>query len=761
MEREPERLYEFGEFVLNAHEKTLYIHSKAVDITPKALEILTILIEKAGRVVTKEEIIQRVWAQNFVEEANLTHHISRLRKILSESEEDRFVETLPKRGYRFIKAVRVVEPPPFHVANSEASGTTSRSRLISPVGAVLSDEKLRARPATANESGSNRGNLWLITVAPALILVILVTAAAFTLLKNDLQPKVLSPVRETKPEKSSPFTIKRVTDAGRYGASTISPDGKFVAFVQNSLGGEGMLYVRQIDTNREIELLEKGERNFGSISFSPDSSFIYFIQYEKASGGEGSLFRIPVLGGQPSKILKGVQFMFSLTPDGKGAVFYRFDAPGKKTSIVTAALDGRGDEQINLTLDDREKVISSSPAYSPDGRYISFAMADAERSNGSEPQFSLFTLDTTTSQIKPLTNEKWTEIGKTVWMPDASGLAFPGTRPKTGCQIYFLSFPESELRLLTNSLSTFGNYGMGVTADSSTLVVDIWESSAQIWSSDASGDTTKAEQITNGTSDGTIGIATLSDGSIVYSSRTGDEYDLWLLSSRGSRREGRPLTMDSYVESDVCTTPDDRYLIFASDRVGGKHHLFRTDLSGSDSLQLTSGDMDDASPECSVDGRTVFYSSTLGGETSLWKTSIDGGSPIKLTNYPCLSPAVSPDGKFAACIMPSDGFLSNATLAVISAELGGEPLKTFGIVPFGWFYRAPLWTPDGKGLVYAKSIRQIYNLWRQDIAGGEPKQFTDFTADVIFNFTFARDGKHLLISRGKVANNAVMLKNFK
>jgi DNA-binding winged helix-turn-helix (wHTH) protein len=64
-------------------KKTLYFHSNAVDITPKALEILTILVEKAGRVVTKEEIIQRVWAENFVEEANLTHHISRLRKILS------------------------------------------------------------------------------------------------------------------------------------------------------------------------------------------------------------------------------------------------------------------------------------------------------------------------------------------------------------------------------------------------------------------------------------------------------------------------------------------------------------------------------------------------------------------------------------------------------------------------------------------------------------------------------------------------------
>ena len=111
--------------------------------------------------------------------------------------------------------------------------------------------------------------------------------------------------------------------------------------------------------------------------------------------------------------------------------------------------------------------------------------------------------------------------------------------------------------------------------------------------------------------------------------------------------------------------------------------------------------------------------------------------------------------------MPSDGVLSNATLAVISTELGGEPLKTFAVVPFGWFHRAPRWTADGKGLVYAKAVRQIYNLWRQDIAGGEPKQFTDFTADVIFNFTFARDGKHLLVSRGKVANNAVMLKNFK
>jgi TolB-like protein/DNA-binding winged helix-turn-helix (wHTH) protein len=83
--------------------------NSVVDATPKALEILCVLVESGGKIVSKEEIIRRVWADSIVEEANLSHHIFRLRKALGETDEHKFIETVPKRGYRFVAELKETE----------------------------------------------------------------------------------------------------------------------------------------------------------------------------------------------------------------------------------------------------------------------------------------------------------------------------------------------------------------------------------------------------------------------------------------------------------------------------------------------------------------------------------------------------------------------------------------------------------------------------------------------------------------------------
>src|SRR5215210_3797833 len=95
--------YMFDRFRLDAERRLLTDNSGSViDLTPKAVDILCLLIENAGKLVTKEELMKRVWADSFVEEANLSHHIFKLRKALGETEDRKLIETVPKRGYRFI-----------------------------------------------------------------------------------------------------------------------------------------------------------------------------------------------------------------------------------------------------------------------------------------------------------------------------------------------------------------------------------------------------------------------------------------------------------------------------------------------------------------------------------------------------------------------------------------------------------------------------------------------------------------------------------
>jgi DNA-binding winged helix-turn-helix (wHTH) protein/TolB-like protein/Tfp pilus assembly protein PilF len=102
MNKEVQKIYEFEDFRLDTVQGLLFRGGSIVNLTPKAVEILRILVEDAGQLVAKEELMKRVWADSFVEEANLSHHIFKLRKALGETDDHKIIETVPKRGYRFV-----------------------------------------------------------------------------------------------------------------------------------------------------------------------------------------------------------------------------------------------------------------------------------------------------------------------------------------------------------------------------------------------------------------------------------------------------------------------------------------------------------------------------------------------------------------------------------------------------------------------------------------------------------------------------------
>ena len=100
------RFYEFGHFRLDAEEGMLWRDGRPVPLTPKAFAMLLLLVKNSGHLVRKEELMERIWPDTFVEEANLTNNISLLRKVLEgEPAEQQFIQTIPKRGYKFVAAV--------------------------------------------------------------------------------------------------------------------------------------------------------------------------------------------------------------------------------------------------------------------------------------------------------------------------------------------------------------------------------------------------------------------------------------------------------------------------------------------------------------------------------------------------------------------------------------------------------------------------------------------------------------------------------
>ena len=110
MSLQTKRLYEFGNFRLDLTEKVLLRDGKSVPVTPKVFETLCVLVERAGHLVEKDELMQKLWQDRFVAESNLTFNIKMLRKGLGDSaSKPVFIETVPRRGYRFIAEVQRVE----------------------------------------------------------------------------------------------------------------------------------------------------------------------------------------------------------------------------------------------------------------------------------------------------------------------------------------------------------------------------------------------------------------------------------------------------------------------------------------------------------------------------------------------------------------------------------------------------------------------------------------------------------------------------
>src|SRR5436853_2632538 len=106
-------MYEFGTFRLSTAERMLLRAGEAVPLTPKVFDVLVLLVERNGHLFEREALLSAVWADSIVEEANLTVSISVLRKALGEQADGRpYIETVPKRGYRFVADVRVVEEEP-------------------------------------------------------------------------------------------------------------------------------------------------------------------------------------------------------------------------------------------------------------------------------------------------------------------------------------------------------------------------------------------------------------------------------------------------------------------------------------------------------------------------------------------------------------------------------------------------------------------------------------------------------------------------
>src|SRR5262245_56139220 len=136
MHKQTNQLYEFGPFRLDADERLLMRDGRITPLPPKVFDTLLVLVENSGRVVSKDELMQSLWPNTFVEESNLTQNISQLRRALGDgAAEAQYIETIPKRGYRFVAGVQPLAVN--GVSTEEAIAVNGHAQVAAEAGLQL------------------------------------------------------------------------------------------------------------------------------------------------------------------------------------------------------------------------------------------------------------------------------------------------------------------------------------------------------------------------------------------------------------------------------------------------------------------------------------------------------------------------------------------------------------------------------------------------------------------------------------------------
>jgi len=212
-------------------------------------------------------------------------------------------------------------------------------------------------------------------------------------------------------------------------------------------------------------------------------------------------------------------------------------------------------------------------------------------------------------------------------------------------------------------------------------------------------------------------------------------------------------------ESDVIgwLTPCGHSVFFLADEPGA-NVLMRVEADGTNATKLVRGSL--WAPACSSDAKFIFYVNQEMPQ-KIWRMPIEGGTPTVVAQV--LGDGIvgrlslSPDGKLLAYAYVSWTQPSSFgwNMVIIPVDGNTKAIKTFKVPASG----GPYWSPDGNGLQYVVAQNQANNIWEQPLNGGKPKQLTHFTSGLIFDFDWSPDRKRLLLVRGDVESDAVLLNN--
>ena len=537
------------------------------------------------------------------------------------------------------------------------------------------------------------------------------------------------------------IALARVTETGKAAHAAISPDGKYILNVVSQNGMES-LWLRNVPTNSDTQVLPPAKVHYAGLRFSPDGNYLYFVRSESGSEQLNLLYRAPVLGGTPQKLASDVDSNITFSPDGHRLAFLRDNDPDPdKYSLILEPAEG-GDEKTLITGPINNRLFD--PAWSPDGKTIAAVVLQPEGA-----VTGLVAIDAVSGERLVFFRASYGILRNLVWLPGGRGLLFLVRDQGSNWlrnQIGYVSYPDGVFRAVTRDINNYSD--LDLAGDGHTLVTVLNERQWDLYLVPAPGGETR--QITSGKPVGSFAWTT--DGKLLIS----QDLVLSQLDPDSGAKMDLMATSQGGLASQPSACANGRYLVATiAGHGGGRTQVIgRMDASGGSLKLLTEGKLEDE-PVCSADGKWVIYRD-VADRSRLMKVPLEGGPAEKLSDsFVANGFDVSPDGKLAAFVTFEHVGEHEDKLALVPVDAPGPATGLeFQHSPSG-----PLrFSRDGKAVIYPVRDGDIDNLWLQPLDGKPGRQVTNFKSEHIGDsFAYSPDGKRLAVIRGHVNSDVVLV----
>jgi Tol biopolymer transport system component/DNA-binding winged helix-turn-helix (wHTH) protein len=724
----------FGVFDVDLGSAELIKRGHLVKVENLPFQILKVLLERPGELVSREELCARLWPNGtHVDfEDGLNTAVRKLRYALGDSAEvPLYVETLPRRGYRFIASVAAAK-------SEERSEPAENAKSSSP---ELSNEQASS-PSTVAESEKTPGLTGTTVYSSKAILV--GTAALLVLVFAGGWALHLLRARRNELPNPRAMEIRKLTGSGDVVSAAISPDGRFVVYSRRD-GEQWSLRMRQVEAGGDTEILSPVPHRLTAIAFSPDGNRIYFSRGDDSYLGYQNLYIMPALGSPAQLLLHDVDTSPSFSPDGRQFVFERGRPEKNIVELRIANADGSG-ERLFASIPESSSDVLPGATWSPDGKTIAVGIIH----QGKEFDSALYTIAVADGARQRIYSTEGT-IGRPSWLPDGHAFLITINDQATSHgQLWFVTYPPVERQRVTNDLSNY-DLKVDLTRDGKNGIAVQRTINSNLWTS-TNGHLTSLDSLSVGAGPLLEAVETTKGNLVVRGLG-----DLWMIDAE---KHSRTLFAKRTVE-DIAACG--KYMVFNAVQ-DGTRQLLRVDADGTHPKTLVKDIV--VYPVCPTDGQFVFYSSQNDPQR-IMRVSIEGMTPKEIARNPggdILGPLdVSHDGRFVAFVCSAEIPAKQLRFCIAPAD-GGSILKSIEAAPEASIFTAvPVtqlrWAPDDSAIQYIAPHAGTSNVWEQPISGGPPKQLTKFTTGQIFSFNWSRDGKRLLIGHGDVTSDVVLFAN--